>query len=204
MLFPVYFSSNLPPKVHAHLVGTHTAPKSDYISFPAEPDGYFAKHVVGDGWSTDLQPVYENAILATREQVGPHAFDTSLRCMLFGMRGSHMMVFESGFIAKLQGEYIRLRRVLAEFNEPGWTLEHGSALSVHNEDHYFLKFSKRGVLGVQIRAHMPEFMNSKFVELMKYAEDPMEKQGESIGLSYPYAISNMCLRNCARTTYDSG
>ncbi|KAF8480562.1 hypothetical protein JB92DRAFT_3133173 [Gautieria morchelliformis] len=170
----IHSSNNLPANVHAHLIGTPTAPKSDYISFPAERNGYFAKHMVGYGWSTDLHTMYENAILATRERVGPRTFDTTLRFILFGTRGTYLIVFESGFLAELQGRCAKIRTALAEFSEPGWSLEHGSALSVHNEDYYFLKFSKRGVPGVQIRANMPDFMYDKFKELMRIAENPIE------------------------------
>jgi hypothetical protein len=199
---PVYFSSNLPPKVHAHLTGTSAAPKSDYISFAAERGGYFAKHTVGYGWSTDLQPIYENMILSTREDVGPREFDTSLKCILFGMPGTVVIVFDSGFIAKLQGECTRLRAAFEEFNAPGWTLEHGSALSMHNEDHYFLKFAKEGVPGVQIRANMPDFMNRKFLELMKQSEEPNEQHGEFNDLSQMCAVSDIRFRNCIGTTND--
>lgn len=164
--------------MHAHLIGTPTAPKSDYISFAAERGGYFAKHAAGYGWSTDLQPAYETMIISTREDVGPQEFDTSLKCMLFGIPGTLVIVFDSGFIAKLQGACVKLRTAFEEFNEPGWTLEPGSALSMHNEEHFFLKFSKQGVPGVQIRANMPDFMNTKFAELMKQAEEPNEQQGK--------------------------
>jgi hypothetical protein len=122
--------------------------------------------------------MYESAILATRERIGHRTFDMSLRCILFGTRGTYLIVFESGFLAELQGRCSRIKTALAEFSEPGWSLEHGSTLSVHNEDHYFLKFSKRGVPGVQIRANMPEFMNAKFMELMKEAENSIEQRGE--------------------------
>ena len=174
----VYFSNPLPPAVQAHLVGTPTAPKASFMSFPAEPGGYFAKHAVGDGWSTDLLPVYEDALLATRQQVGERAFDTALRRVLFGRNGTHVIVFETGFIAKLQGSCVRLSEALREFNEPGWSLDEGSALSVHNEDHYFLKFSRKGVQGVQIRANMPQFMEAKFIQLMEEAKNPDEALGE--------------------------
>ena len=115
-----------------------------------------------------------------------------------------MIVFESGFIAKLHGECVKLRAVLSEFSEPGWFLEHGSALSVHNENHYFLKFAKHGVPGVQIRANMPDFMNNKFVELMKEAEHADEQRGEYSGLSRIFAFIEICFRDRSGTANDSG
>ena len=79
-------------------------------------------------------------------------------------------MFETGFIAKLQGSCVRLSEALREFNERGWLLDEGSALSVHNEDHYFLKFSRKGVQGVQIGANMPQFMRETTEYLLQVVE----------------------------------
>ena len=92
----VYFSNPLPLAVQAHLVGTPTAPKVSFMSFPAEPGGCFAKHTVGDGWSTDLLPVYEDALLTMRQQVREHVFDTVLRHVLFSHNGMHVNCVRDG------------------------------------------------------------------------------------------------------------
>jgi len=101
ILFTVWWDSAIGVHIENAFMGHPSAPPSNYVSFPVEPDGHFLKGITPGAWSAELADIYVNSIREAQRDID--GFDLGLKRILFGVGGSHIFCFDNGFQAKLQG-----------------------------------------------------------------------------------------------------
>jgi hypothetical protein len=76
----------------------------DYFSFaPSEnAEQFFIKHTAQGTWDARLNDLHANRIRSLKEK--HNDFDARLKFMFFGPEGTHIIEFNTGFIAEVEGK----------------------------------------------------------------------------------------------------
>ncbi|GJE90150.1 hypothetical protein PsYK624_062750 [Phanerochaete sordida] len=153
------------------------AKKAASLSWTDDGRGYFVKLRGGDGWTMDVPDEYPLQIAQLRRQLSD--FDQGIKTILFGQGGTHVYIFERGFVAHFEGtaedSEHPLNKIFQEFGKPGWDLHETSCLSPYNNRHFLLKFQQQGTTTLQMRWSLPDAASKGLKELMEIAEQPEEK-----------------------------
>lgn len=75
--------------------------KASSISWSDDGKGYFLKLRGSKQWTLDLPDGYPHQIEELRKSV--RDFDLGLKVILFGHAGTHIYIFERGFVAHFEG-----------------------------------------------------------------------------------------------------
>lgn len=77
------------------------AGKATYFSWTADGAGYFVKMRNSTAWELDVPDGYPLQINDLRRQFKD--FDAGIKAIIFGQGGTHVYVFEAGFVAHFAG-----------------------------------------------------------------------------------------------------
>lgn len=113
MLFPtvnaeltrdeVWYDTSMSKELVSLVNGENTnGSKAISLSWTGDGQGYFAKLSPGKEWTADLPDNYPHQINELRSQFAD--FDVGLKTILFGHAGTHVYIFEAGFVAHFEGE----------------------------------------------------------------------------------------------------
>ncbi|KAF7345318.1 hypothetical protein MSAN_01908600 [Mycena sanguinolenta] len=178
----VHFNGSINQDVRDYLSGTNGKFGAEFVSFPDcdnSPFQYFLKGKNEGSWHAVLNNHLSQKIAATKAEVTN--FDAAITGMLFGKGETHIMMFRAGFIATFDQEISDqehpLKKVLAQYSEPGWCIERGSTLCFYDSKYFFLKFKRPGESAIKIHWSLPPSMDTKLRQLMQKAEEPEEKTG---------------------------
>ena len=97
----VFHNDMVDPEILAILRRSDSTPRDVYVSFAETPGQYFVKYSPTK-WTLNLDDFYVQSIAEIRGD-SPE-FESRLRRVLFGKNRSYILVFDDGYVAKLEGE----------------------------------------------------------------------------------------------------
>ena len=98
----VWYDTSMPPEIVTYIKGDNIGmKKAASITWTDDGKGYFVKLRGREGWTLDVPDEYPLQINELRRQI--RDFDLGIKTILFGHAGTHVYVFERGFVAHLEG-----------------------------------------------------------------------------------------------------
>ncbi|KAF7345314.1 hypothetical protein MSAN_01908200 [Mycena sanguinolenta] len=174
-----HFNANINETIRDHFTGANGKAAANFVSFPNcnDPGHFFVKGKNTGAWNAFLDNYFISKINIAKAELSD--FDAGLTGMLFGKGKSHIMMFQTGFIANLDDDEVTteehpLYKVLAQYGS-GWCIERGSSLCFYDSRFFYLKFKRPGQNEIKMHWNLPINMNEKLLELRQLAEQPAEK-----------------------------